>query len=195
MSNEVPEFKFALREDLKNNPEFLPTKSNPTDTGFDVRCADPDGIILKPFEYYKISLGFRIFAPEGWWLDLHPRSSSFFKKHLSALYGVIDETFTLEAAFLATYLPANVWIPVWDMTDFPEKKRVNFYKQQGNFLNNPQHIIHVDDAPRIEFGERIGQLIPVRRQEMSVSEISNEEFEELVQARGGRDGFGSTGNK
>lgn len=192
---EMPDFKFALREDLQNNPEFLPTKSNPTDTGYDVRCADPDGVILKPFEYFKISLGFRIFAPEGWWLSLHPRSSTFIKKHINALYGVVDEFFSDTCHFCALYIPENIWEPVYDVADYPEKKNINFYKQERSFLFNPQKVIHVEDAPKIEFGERIGQLIPVKRQEMEVSQISNEEFDRLVSERGGRAGFGSSGNK
>lgn len=188
----IPEFKFALREDLQDKPEFLPARANPTDTGYDVKCANPEGVILKPFEYFKVQLGFRIFAPKGWWLSLHPRSSAFFKKHLNVLYGVIDEAFSLEAAFLGMYLKETVWEPVYSVED---KNQINFFKQEESYLFSPQKVIHTEDAPKIEFGERIGQLIPFERQDMLVSQISNEEFDELVRVRGGRGGFGSTGEK
>jgi dUTPase len=48
----------------------------------------------------------------------------------------------------------------------------------------------------IEKGERIGQLIPVKRQEMRVSALSNEELDAAFKERGlkrGAGGFGSTG--
>lgn len=47
----------------------------------------------------------------------------------------------------------------------------------------------------INFGDALGQIIPVRRQEMIVSEISNEEYDALCKERNGvrgEGGFGST---
>jgi len=47
----------------------------------------------------------------------------------------------------------------------------------------------------IDVGDRIGQIIPVKRQEMIVSSISNEEFDRLVSERAAErtGGMGSTG--
>jgi dUTP pyrophosphatase len=161
----TPEFKFALREDLKDKPEFLPTRSNQNDTGFDVRCAEPDGVTFLPFECKTISLGIRAFCPEGYWYELKPRSSTFVKKNLHCLYGTIDECYGGTLMLAAQYIPlASISEP---------------------FL-------------RIEFGERIGQIIPVRRQEMIVTGISNEEIERLYLERNssrGAGGFGSSGQR
>lgn len=47
----------------------------------------------------------------------------------------------------------------------------------------------------IEFGEKIGQLIPVKLKEMNVSQISNEEFDKICKEEAnerGDKGFGST---
>jgi dUTPase len=163
----TPEFKFALRHDLIDRPEFLPTKANPTDTGWDVRCAEKDGAILYRDSYHMISLGFRVLAPTGYWLKLVPRSSTFIKKHLHALYGTIDETYSGIVSFCCQMQhPSHLLVEPWE-----EK-------------NN-----------RIEFGDRIGQLIPVRRQEMIVSSISNEEIDKAFKERGERGGFGSSGQK
>lgn len=101
---EVPVFKFVLNYGLDD--KFLPTKANITDTGWDVRSTID--LIIKPGEYVKIPLGFRVFAPEGWWLELRPRSSTFAKKQLHALYGVIDNTFEGQNIFAAQYLPDNM---------------------------------------------------------------------------------------
>lgn len=128
---ELPTFKFAIQSGLDDT--FLPTKATAKNTGWDVRCAEPNGVILIPGQYAKISLGFQIFSPEGWWLELRPRSSSFIKKNLHALYGVIDEEFPHLAMFCCQYCP------------------------EGQY-----------STPLvIEYGERIGQLIPVKRQEVN----------------------------
>lgn len=164
---EKPEFLFALREDLKEEKQFLPTKAEPKATGFDVRAAMPDRkpLIIKPFQYVKIPLGFRSFSPEGWWYQLFPRSSSFTKKYLHALYGVIDETYENELVFACQYIP--------------EVK------------------IATDHNLKINFGDAIGQLIPVRRQEMEIVEVSNEDYNNLCKQRDSvrkTGGFGSTSN-
>lgn len=105
--NELPVFKFALRADLLEDKRFLPSKAEPFATGYDVKAAQQDrkNIILRSGEYSKIPLGFRAFCPPGWWYKLVPRSSSFAKKGLHALYGTIDETYENELVFACQYIP------------------------------------------------------------------------------------------
>jgi dUTPase len=94
-------------------------------------------------------------------MELRPRSSSFAKKNLHALYGVIDEDYEGQCVFAAQYLPEK-------STDYLV----------------------------IQEGEAIGQIIPVRREEMIVERVTNEEYEKLCkgrQATRGSGGFGSTG--
>ena len=166
---ELPKFLFALREDLKDEKQFLPTRAEPLATGWDVRAAMPDRepLFVWPNEYVKIPLGVRAFCPPGWWYRLAPRSSSFTKKNLHALYGTIDEAYPEELVFAAHYIPG---------------KRI---KKEPVFLS---------DVLKIEFGEAIAQIIPVRRQEMVVEEIENTELEKMYQARNAirNGGFGST---
>jgi deoxyuridine 5'-triphosphate nucleotidohydrolase len=158
MSEHLPKFKFLLNDGLSS--DFLPTKATETDTGWDVRSAEE--LIIKPMEYVKIDLGFRMFAPPGWWLELKPRSSSFAKKHLHALYGTIDESYEGPMIFAAQYIP--------DRNIHPD--------------------LHINK------GDAIGQLLPIRRQEMLVEQVTPEEFETLCKQRNakrGTGGFGSTG--
>src|SRR3990167_2191541 len=140
---ETPTFSFALREDLKDEKTFLPCRAEPLATGYDVRAAMPDRktLVIRPGQYIRIPLGFRAFCPQGWWFKLVPRSSSFAKKSLHALYGVVDEAYPSEVIFAALFLP---------------------------------DICTLGCELKIEFGEAIAQIIPVRRQEMLISEISNE---------------------
>jgi len=102
-------FKFALREDLVNDKQFLPKLSEPNATGYDVRAAQEDRkpIKLSYGQYFKIPLGFRAVPAEGWWYQLNPRSSSFTKKSMHCLIGIIDQDFPLELVFAGQYLPEN----------------------------------------------------------------------------------------
>ncbi len=156
---QTPTFKFALLDGL--HPMFLPTRAHDTDTGWDIRSRLP--ISLRAGQYAKIPLGFRIFAPRGWWLELRPRSSSFAKKQLHALYGVIDEAYQDELVFACQYLP---------------------------------DVSSIGTDLQIAVGDAIGQVVPVRREEMIVEQISNEEYDALCKQRNakrGTGGFGSTG--
>ena len=170
---DIPVYKFAVREDLVNSKiSFLPTKATPLATGWDVRAAikEPSGkIVINPGQYIKIPLGFRAFCPPGWWFELKPRSSSFTKKHLHCLYGTIDEDYEGEAVFAARYRPEKDYIYI--------------------------DTLMTQSILGIEFGEAIGQIIPIKRQEMIVEGISNVEIEQLYAERNaqrGEGGFGST---
>lgn len=164
--NLIPIFKFAVREDLQDSSvSFLPQKGTDRATGWDVRAAIQEGlsISLRPGKYSKIPLGFRAFCPPGWWFEIRPRSSSFAKKQLHSLYGVVDEDYQGELIFACQYIP--------DISTM------------GNDLV-------------ISFGEAIGQIVPVRRQEIFVEQISNTQYDLLCQERNGsrgEGGFGSTG--
>lgn len=174
MSN--PIYKFALREDLKDNKEFLPTRAEPKATGWDVRAAILDGkpLVLKPLQKVTIPLGFRGFCPAGFWYELKPRSSTFGKKSLHSLYGTIDETYEGELVFACQYIPE--------------------LKLTENYLQTWYEYLHHELT--INFGDAIGQLVPVRRQEMDVLELSNEEYNNETTQRDAvrrEGGFGSTG--
>ena len=179
MEFEIPIYKFALREDLKEEKQFLPTRGEPKATGWDVRAAfeDRKTLVLHPFQCAKIPLGFRGFCPDGWWYKLCPRSSTFAKKNLHCLYGVIDEAYEGSLVFACQYIP--------------EPKYTS-----GNLINCAWMSYCDDNSLEINFGDAIGQIIPVRRQEMRVQEVSNEEYDWFCKGRGaerGAGGFGSTG--
>lgn len=102
---EIPIYKFALREDLNDNKGFLPTRATEGSAGWDVACAfeDHKDLIVYPGQYLKLPLGFRCIAPTGWWLELKPRSSSFTKKKLHALYGTLDSDYRGFCFYCAKY--------------------------------------------------------------------------------------------
>ncbi len=176
----TPIYKFALREDLKENKEFLPFKAEKLSTGYDVRASMPDKqpLIIKPFQHVRIPLGFRTFCPEGWWFKLNPRSSTFAKKYLHSLYGVIDESWEGETVLAAQYIPD---LSFGDLDP-------NTFTKEKLYITNYSELT-------INFGDPIAQIIPCLRQEMGVMEVSNEEIDKLYEKRGAdrrTGGFGST---
>lgn len=167
-----PIYRFALREDLQDRKEFLPTRVEPKSSGWDVRAAVKENIVLAPFQKILIPLGFRAFPPNGWWFELKPRSSTFAKKHLHCLYGTIDESYEGELLLACQYIPIIKISP-----------------------NGPYHYIIDNIEPlTINAGDAVGQIIPVKRQEMVIQEVSNEEFAELCQERNGQRGAGGFGS-
>jgi dUTPase len=102
-----PIFKFALRQDLLDKKEFLPSRGTPQSTGWDVKAAPTDhkDIVIKAGEYKLIPLGLRAMPPDGWWYQLVPRSSTFAKKHLHCLYGTIDNDFENQLHMAVMYFP------------------------------------------------------------------------------------------
>jgi dUTPase len=159
---ELPVFKFALRNDV--DMSFLPKRGEPAATGWDVKAAFPDrkDLLLKPGEYFKIPLGFRAIPEPGWWFQLHPRSSSFVKKYMHSLIGIIDEHFSHEVLFAGQYMP--------DLA------------HPGN------------NELTIKFGDAIGQIIPIKREEMNIIQISNKDYDDFCRKRMAirNGGFGST---
>lgn len=181
MNKKIPIYKFALREDLKDEKQFLPTRAEPKATGWDVRAAMPDRkpLIIHPFEHVKIPLGFRGFCPEGFWYELKQRSSSFAKKNLHALYGTIDQAFEGELLFACQYIPSMEHI-IGEWNVIMTESLDTYYRSHKCTIN---------------FGDAIGQIIPVRRKEMTVEEINNDEYDSFCELRNsirGDGGFGST---
>jgi dUTPase len=181
LAEEVPEYAFALREDLKDNKEFLPTRAEPKASGWDVRAAmeDRKPLVIKPFQHVKIPLGFRSFCPDGWWWELKPRSSTFAKKNLHALYGTIDETYEGQAIFACQYIP-----------EFNLDETIKVHARNPLWPNSSPTIAPIT----INFGDAIGQIIPIRRQEMKVVERSNEEYDNDCKNRAGQRGTGGFGS-
>jgi dUTPase len=158
-------FQFAIRDDLTDTGlTFLPTRGTKRATGWDVKAAfsSRKSLVIRAGTYFKIPLGFRVFAPENWWLELRPRSSTFGKKQIHCLYGVIDEDYEGECLFAGQYLPD---------------------------INGLGHDL------TINFGEAIGQIIPVERKEIQIEQVTNQIYDQQCQARAaerGTGGFGST---
>jgi dUTPase len=178
----LPQYKFALVKDVNGDKQFLPTQGEPFATGYDVRAAMPDkkSLIISPFARLLIPLGFRALCPDGWWFELKPRSSTFAKKNLHSLIGTIDQCFEGQVMFACQYIP---------------QFKLNQISIEGGHRYAVSFDTTMFETLEIKYGDAIGQIIPVKRQEMEVIEATNEEIENAFKARAasrGAGGFGST---
>lgn len=103
--------------------------------------------------------------------------------------------------------PAGYWLELRPRSSAHAKKHLNCLygvideSFEGECFLSAQYIpTSIDESDKepafIDFGERIGQIIPVRRLEMKVTGISNDEYDAECKKRGatrGSGGFGSTG--
>lgn len=187
---EKPLFQYAVTENvIKNCPlsldgkeikseDFIPSQARTKDSGYDVRCAETDiitlpnnervlGVELQPGCYFKIRLGFRMLAPDGWWLNAVGRSGTFINKYIHSHYGVIDETFEGECCLLGQFIPNNC----------------DLLSQANKYV--------------ILFGQRIAQMLVVPRYEQETKLVSNDELDSLFKQRNhsrGALGYGSSGS-
>ena len=148
MMEEIPIFKFALRKDLQDKLEYLPTRFDELSSGWDVRAAISNQLVIKQSEYIKIPLGFKVLCPSGYSLEIRAKYTVY-NKNLNSLFGTIHESSKDELIFAAQYLPYS---PGWTM-------------DVDDLIINP--------------GDLIAKIVPVKRQEMIIESISEEEFNSL----------------
>jgi dUTP pyrophosphatase len=176
MAEQFSEFKFALSPEIlsacekanRDPNEFLPTKSEPFATGWDLRCGEVDGVEIGAGCYKLIDTGLRMIAPLGFWAELRPRSSTFTKLHLNVLNGVIDNNYT------GSIRVACQWLP------------------------DACKLLKEGSKQKIAFGDRIAQIIPHRLEPISVVKIDEETFQKLAEEKvkmRNPSGFGSSGVK
>jgi len=69
----------------------LPTRAHPNDAGWDLYACH--STIIQPGKWEDIGIGIAIEPPPGVWFRIVGRSSTFRKRRLLALEGIIDEGF------------------------------------------------------------------------------------------------------
>lgn len=169
------EFKFAVREELiKEFPieakSLVPVKAEPKATGWDVACA----------EYYHIDK--------------------------DGNRGILMEAGKLYLIKLGIrgFCPDGWWYRLVPRSSTFGKKHINCLygtideTYEGELLFAAKYVPQtgMPDILFIKFGEKIGQIIPEKRVDAEMVEVSNDELEKLYKERAGirgAGGFGSTG--
>lgn len=151
MNTETPLFKFALREDIKDEDVFYPKMASDFSTGYDVRAAfhNKSELILRAGQYFKIPLGFRYIPEKNWYFQLHPRSSSFTKKYMHNLIGIIDEDWEGESLFAGQYLP--------DLGSLANDIVIKYGEAVAQIIPVQKHIVKVEKVSNKEIDNLYGR--------------------------------------
>ena len=161
-----------LKKPVKMSCEIMegatkPFYANPGDAGMDLR-ANAD-IEIAPMETKIVPTGFKVVIPEGFVVDIRPRSGLSAKTPLKVNLGTIDEGYRGEYGIIITnYSPVETATQHWTIDD------------KGKF-----------GTFHIKKGDRIAQIVLSRYYKMDLVEIDS--VESIAGNRGG--GFGSSGMK
>jgi deoxyuridine 5'-triphosphate nucleotidohydrolase len=167
MTHEVPHFAFC-RSTLSDHIDesFLPRKQNDNDTGFDVKAC--------------------ILDAEG---------------NPSSLTLSPDQAVKIDLG-LRVIAPPGWWLQLNPRSStFAKLHLVSLVGVVDNGYEGPmmlagKYLPPDNESITVKHGDRIGQLVPFRLEQMKCSWVSDEEFDQLSRARSntrGTGGFGSSG--
>ncbi len=93
------EFKVETTEFFDHH---LPRKAHNGDSGYDLRAAITEDVVIPPGECKVIPVGFRCALPEGYELQIRPRSGLALKNYISVLNtpGTIDSNYRGEVGVI-----------------------------------------------------------------------------------------------
>jgi len=97
----------TVKIQLTDPEASIPSRSTSGSAGYDV-CIIED-VIMEPFTIYKIRTGLKMEIPEGYFLDIRPRSGLSMKGFcLVNSPGTIDSDYRGEIHILARFIPIGI---------------------------------------------------------------------------------------
>jgi dUTP pyrophosphatase len=158
---------------LLSKQATIPTYAHEGDSGFDIRAVKD--VYIAPGSRVKVSTGLAFEIPDGYELQIRPRSGITSKTGLRVQLGTIDAGYRGEVSVLV------------DNIDTPSGTKVS-HNIRGETDQTLPYEYH-RDGYIIHIGDRIAQavLVPVYHAEFSVVD----EFTDVTSR--GANGFGSTG--
>ncbi|MNW44137.1 Deoxyuridine 5'-triphosphate nucleotidohydrolase [compost metagenome] len=155
----------------------IPVYAKPGDSGFDLRAAE--AVLIEPGETKVIKTNLAFEIPEGYEMQIRPRSGITAKTKLRVQLGTIDSGYRGEVGVImdniSNFVEVCALIGIDGQTIFERDKEYNPYKlEQGTYMINK--------------GEKIAQgvICPVQRVELI-------EFDSLSDSERDSGGFGHTG--
>lgn len=149
----------------------LPTYANEGDAGMDIRAAEET--VLMPGETKIIPTGLKMAIPEGYEIQIRPRSGLSAKTNLRIANspGTIDSGYRDELGVIVTNISDN--------TDDETKYTIDEKYKNGIYV--------------IRQGDRIAQIVLIKYEKIEFEELEQGMIRTLGRNRGG--GFGSSGVK
>lgn len=160
----IPQLRIKLAEGA-----VLPTKANPTDSGYDITAIGLRYDEENGFLEYKTGVYLNI--PDGYEVKIYPRSSiSKYDLFLCNSVGVIDQSYNKELLFRFK-------------TTFDYE--IGYLDRDNDLVCKKEGISTVIYPKIYRVGDKIGQMIMEKRVEYTIKQVDSIEDS-------GRSGFGST---
>jgi dUTP pyrophosphatase len=168
----------------------IPKYAKPGDAGFDLVATED--VIVEPGETVKVPTGLAFEIPEGFELQIRPRSGITTKTKLRVQLGTIDSPYRGEVKVIVD----NIAQPGYVVVGVTDGQHVGYDVQMSRVekiktIDNSEYldeIYHPKGTYIIRKGDRIGQGIIA-----PVSQAQFIEVDELGKSDRGISGFGSTG--
>lgn len=164
---------------------MIPTKSHPTDSGFDLYAAED--VVIHPGETEIVKTDIAVQLPEGMEAQVRPRSGITSKGFIQVHLGTIDNGYTGNIGIIAEN--KSNFYPMYEKAD----SRV-LLGPKGNIVTDEDGRIYKSDdlvftnSCLIRKGDKIAQLVV-----QYLPQIESVEVEEIDDTLRGDGGFGSTG--
>lgn len=158
------------------HPDAVITQyAKPGDAGFDLVAVED--IIVKPGETVKVPTGLAFELPEGYELQIRPRSGITLKTKLRVQLGTCDAGYRGEVGVIVDNIAED---PFGNVVPYLSYIDGNDYRTDGEIYPNETYIIRK--------GDKIAQGIIAPIQQAGFIEV-----DELNDSERGAGGFGSTG--
>ncbi|WP_244513536.1 dUTP diphosphatase [Oceanobacillus limi] len=157
----------------------IPTKAHDGDAGFDLFAVED--VIIEPNGTALVKTGIAVELPEGYEMQIRPRSGITLKTKLRVQFGTVDSTYRGEIGVIVDNITDK---PSANLRSLANIKRIRTVENE---------FIDCDEAVRqgayiIRKGEKIAQAIIQRLPSVQFTEVS-----ELGESDRGDKGYGSTG--
>lgn len=153
----------------------IPQYAKTGDAGFDLVAVED--IIVEPGETVKVPTGLAFELPEGYELQIRPRSGITLKTKLRVQLGTVDSGYRGEIGVIVDNIAENAY---GNVVQYLTHVDGNDYRTSGDLYPNDTYLIRK--------GDRIAQgvIVPVKHATFM-------EVDELDDSSRGTGGFGSTG--
>jgi len=160
------------------HPDAVITQyAKPGDAGFDLVAVED--IIVKPGETVKVPTGLAFELPEGYELQIRPRSGITLKTKLRVQLGTCDAGYRGEVGVIVDNIAED---PFGNVVPYLSYIDGNDYRTDGEIYPNETYIICK--------GDRIAQGVIA-----PVAHVTFSEVDKLEESDRGANGFGSSGVK
>lgn len=154
---------------------IMPRKAHANDAGFDLVAVEDT--IIEPGETALVKTGLAFELPEGFEMQVRPRSGVTLKTKLRVQLGTVDSNYRGEVGVIVDNIGSGEPAYVSLISDISGETTID---SEGNLYDTPTYIVRK--------GDRIAQAVIQRLPDVELIEV-----EELGDSERGTGGFGSSG--